>query len=154
MNSANHGALVQSLQNSLNNSVWDGAVPPRYRNTVMGNAGGMSSFGNGKPPVAKPPTNSVKPPPPSQWTFQPSPLDQAPPPPSVPQQPQVGAGQSPWTMNPPVYPWMMNPAGGGGVWGQMPPQIMQYIQQMQQQPQTGGPGPTYNPQQSYGWGQY
>ena len=160
INNANRGALVRSLQSSLNSSAWGGHVPPRYRHTIVGNAGQMRGFGNNQPPAAQPPTTPVTPSTPSQWAFQPNPLDQGQQPQAGAQPPQAGMGQSPWAMNPPVYPWMMNPAAGG--WGQMyqQPQIggplPPYDPSMQQQqpPQMGGPGPAYNPQQSYGWGQY
>lgn len=59
--------------------------------------------------------------PPSQWTFQPNPLDQPPagqPWVTNPGNPGTGGGQNPWAFSPPIQPWMFNPTGGqwGGGW--------------------------------------
>lgn len=101
----------------------------------------------------------------------PNPLDQ--PPGSVAAGPAAPAmANNPWlAQSPAMQPWMNNPMGGNPSapqWG-LPPQVMQYLQQMQQsyqqqpayptqswgqsgwgqQPQIGGPLPPYNPSGNY-----
>lgn len=117
----------------------------------------MSGKGRGlgrkKPPGT--PANPQKPAtPPSQWTFQPNPLDQPPgtgsqPGTVSPGNPGAGGGQNPWAFSPPIQPWMFNPTGGGG-WqdpgfsGNFPPNFFANARP----PQIGGPGPTFDPSQA------
>lgn len=101
----------------------------------------------GRPGALKPLGTSAAPPP-SQWTFQPNPRDQAPAgqPSVAPGNAGQAQGQNPWAFSPPIQPWMFNPMGGGwGQWGgwqdpgfsQQPPGMP---------PQTGGGLPPYQPQ--------
>jgi hypothetical protein len=122
---------------------------PDFNSMVRRQLGGVN---NSRNPASKPPTTPAAKPPP--WSFQPNPLDQpttgGPLPPAntapggaTPGQGTPGYGQSPWAMNPPVYPWMMNPMGGG--WGQSG--SLPWMQPGGMPPQLGGQLPPYNPTQ-------
>lgn len=96
--------------------------------------------GNGsanRPGAANPPSTPTAP---SQWTFQPNPLDQPPAgQPPAPGNAGQAQGQNPWAYSPPIQPWMFNPmGGGGGQWGSW--------NNIGMPPQTGGGLPPYQPQ--------
>lgn len=115
-------------------------------NSVFAGFGDFTNKG-AKKGANKPTTPTT--PPPSQWTFQPNPLDQPPTgqPATAPGNTGSANGYNPWAVSPPIQPWMFNPAAGG--WGNyggmnwMPQGLSQL--QPNQQPQIGGPLPPYQP---------